>query len=191
MLAFPPKGAQALLEGEHRQGNSMRNVVMGGLALAGLMLAGGMVSAQGFVMPGETDEMSARIMAERQDRLEALTPVTDDLLRNPPDGEWVDWRRTYNGWGYSPLKQIDRRNVKGLQLVWSWSMASGPTNGVPLVHDGVIFVQHYGDTLEALDAASGDLLWRYRRRVPRGVAERPKRGLAHYGQDIYDTTMIG
>lgn len=166
----------------------MRNVVTGGLALAGLMLAGSAVWPQGFVMPSETDAMSGRIMAERQEKLKALTPVTDDLLRDPPDGEWVDWRRTYDGWGYSPLKQIDRGNVKGLQLAWSWSMASGPTNGVPLVHDGVIFIQHYGDTLEALDAATGDLLWRWQRRVPRGVAARQKRGIAIYGENVYATT---
>jgi alcohol dehydrogenase (cytochrome c) len=167
----------------------MRKAMTAGLALAaGFMLAGEAAQAQGFVMPAETDARSGQIMAQRQEKLEALTPVTDALLQNPPDGEWVDWRRTYDGWGYSPLKQINRGNVKGLQLAWSWSLASGPTNGVPLVHDGVIFVQHYGDTLEALDAATGDLLWRYKRRVPRGVAERQKRGIAIWGENIYATT---
>src|SRR5690606_1603146 len=42
--------------------------------------------------------------------------------------------------------------------------------------------------LEALDAASGDLLWRWQRRVPRGVAARQKRGIAIYGENIYATT---
>src|SRR5262249_29718252 len=32
--------------------------------------------------------------------LTAMTPVTDDMLKNPPPGDWLMWRRTYNGWGY-------------------------------------------------------------------------------------------
>ena len=44
-----------------------------------------------------------------------LTPVTDAMLRNPPASDWLMWRRTYNGWGYSPLDQINKDNVKDLQ----------------------------------------------------------------------------
>jgi glucose dehydrogenase len=35
-----------------------------------------------------------------------LTPVTDAMLRNPPAADWLMWRRTYDGYGYSPLDQI-------------------------------------------------------------------------------------
>ena len=45
-----------------------------------------------------------------------LTPVTDAMLRDPPAGDWLMWRRTYNGWGYSPLDQINKDNVKNLQV---------------------------------------------------------------------------
>src|SRR5690349_7999435 len=45
---------------------------------------------------------TATTIAQDANPLDALTPVTDDLLTNPPDGEWLMWRRTYNGWGYSP-----------------------------------------------------------------------------------------
>jgi alcohol dehydrogenase (cytochrome c) len=43
-----------------------------------------------------------------------LTPVTDAMLRDPPASDWLMWRRTYNGWGYSPLAQINKDNVKNL-----------------------------------------------------------------------------
>ena len=49
-----------------------------------------------------------------------ITPVTDTMLRDPPAGDWLMWRRTYNAWGYSPLEQINKSNVKNLKLVWTW-----------------------------------------------------------------------
>jgi hypothetical protein len=39
------------------------------------------------------------------------------MLEKPADGDWLMWRRTFNGWGYSPLAQITPANVKGLRLV--------------------------------------------------------------------------
>ena len=43
--------------------------------------------------------------AALQAPLDKLTPVTDAMLRNPPPGDWLNWRRTYNGWGYSPRRR--------------------------------------------------------------------------------------
>ena len=44
------------------------------------------------------------------------TPVTDNMLRNPPPGDWLMVRRTYQGWSHSPLRQVTRDNVKNLRL---------------------------------------------------------------------------
>ena len=55
-------------------------------------------------------------------QLKEFRPVTDAMLRNPGPGDWINWRRTDNAWGYSPLDQINRQNVQGLQLAWSWAM---------------------------------------------------------------------
>jgi alcohol dehydrogenase (cytochrome c) len=52
------------------------------------------------------------------DLSKSLTPVTDTMLRDPPAADWLMWRRTYNGWGYSPLDQINKSNVKNLQPAW-------------------------------------------------------------------------
>ena len=51
--------------------------------------------------------------------------VTDDVLRSPSDADWLQWRRTYDGWGYSPLDQIDRENVGTLRLAWSRALNPG------------------------------------------------------------------
>ena len=46
--------------------------------------------------------------------LQNYAPVTDARLKNPEDANWLMIRRTYDGWGYSPLKQITAANVARL-----------------------------------------------------------------------------
>lgn len=116
--------------------------------------------------------------------IDKVTPVTDEMLVNPPDGDWLMWRRTYNGWGYSPLDQINKDNVKGLQLAWSWSMSPGRTQETPLVHDGIIYIQNADQTVQALDAATGDLIWEYRYELPDAVSPGGERNKAIYGDKL-------
>ena len=61
------------------------------------------------------------------------------MLQNPPEGDWLNWRRTYDDYGFSPLKQINRSNVGDLRVAWTWSMPNGLTENTPLVHDGIHF----------------------------------------------------
>jgi len=98
--------------------------------------------------------------------LDALTPVSDEQLRNPPATEWLIWRRTYDDHGFSPLNQITKSNVGALRVVWSWSLPNGRTETTPLEHDGVLFTFSFGDNVQALNAATGDLLWQYSRELP-------------------------
>src|SRR3984957_14886790 len=65
--------------------------------------------------------------------LRALTPTPAKMLLNPPESDWLMWRRTYDAWGYSPLKQINADNVKNLTVAWSWAMTPGATETTPLV----------------------------------------------------------
>jgi alcohol dehydrogenase (cytochrome c) len=120
--------------------------------------------------------------------LDKIRPVTDALLTKVPDGEWLLWRRTYEAFGFSPLKKINKSNVNELRVAWTWSLPNGPNESTPVVHDGVLFVQSYGDKVQALDAATGDLLWQYSRRLPAGIAPSIKRGVGIYGMRIYITT---
>ena len=120
--------------------------------------------------------------------LDKYTPVTDALLSNPPAGEWLTWRRGYDGAGFSPLKQITKQNVGDLRTAWSWSLPNGSNEGTPLFHDGVLFVHAFGDKVQALDAATGDLLWQYSRRLPMGVNPTVKRAIAIYGDKVYTGT---
>jgi len=126
----------------------------------------------------------------KPDPLAALTPVTEDMLRNPPPGDWLMWRRTYDGWGYSPLDQINKDNVKNLRPAWTWSLTSGVTEIAPLVHDGVLFITNAGDKIQALNATNGDLLWEYRRDVPAKLLAQGGNVLAKRNMAIYGDKLI-
>ena len=87
--------------------------------------------------------------------------VTDTMLAAPKDGDWLSWRRTQNGHGFSPLDDIDRGNVKQLRLAWALTMREGSNQGTPLVHNGVMFLTHPQNVIQAVDAATGELIWVY------------------------------
>ena len=124
----------------------------------------------------------------RTSPLDKIRPVTEAMLNKVPDGDWLMWRRTYDAAGFSPLKQINKSNVGDLRVAWTWSLPSGANESTPIVHDGALFVHGYGDKVQALDAATGDLLWQYSRRLPKGTAPSVKRGLAIYGNRLYVPT---
>src|SRR6266568_1654625 len=90
-------------------------------------------------------------------------PVTDAMLENPSPADWINWRRTQDAWGFSPLNQINKQNVGRLQLAWSWAMAQGDNESGPLVYDGVMYLPNPRGVVQALDAATGDLLWEYKK----------------------------
>lgn len=122
----------------------------------------------------------------------SFTPVTDAMLLDPAPDDWINWRRTLDGWGYSPLDQINTTNVHRLQLVWSWALSSdGRPEPNPLVYDGVLYIASPRGIVEALDATTGELRWRYRHEHDmedlRGIVT--TRNLAIYDDKIYLTTF--
>ena len=124
----------------------------------------------------------------RLNPLDKIRPVTERMLTQAADGQWLTWRRTYDAFGFSPLKTITRANVNDLRVAWTWSLPNGPNESTPIAHDGVLFVHGYGDKVQALDAATGDLLWQYSRRLPSGVAPSVKRSMSIYGNRLYVPT---
>ena len=90
-------------------------------------------------------------------------PVTPEMLKNPPAGDWLIPGRNYERHGYSPLDEINRENVNGLQLKWVWAMNdSGANQTTPLVHNGVLYLASPSNIVQALDAKTGDLIWETR-----------------------------
>ena len=126
-----------------------------------------------------------------------FVPVTDAMLQAPAPGDWLMWRRTLDGWGYSPLDQIDRTNAGDLRLVWSRALRpGGRQQGTPLIYDGVMYMPNPSDVIQAIDAATGDLIWEYQRPLPDDACERilpgvctTNRNLAIYDELIIDTSV--
>jgi len=96
----------------------------------------------------------------------AFVPVTSDMLANPSPNDWLMYNRTYDAQRYSPLKQIDKTNVDQLRLVWSRSQSAGAQEGIPLVHDGIMYLMAPGAAVQALNATNGNLIWEYQRKIP-------------------------
>ena len=120
--------------------------------------------------------------------VDSFSPVTDELLANPPDAEWLSWRRTPDGHGYSPLDQLTPDNVDELRLAWVWTMEAGRVQTTPLVHDGVMYLANPGNVLQALDAQTGDIIWQYRREYPDGRRSNLMRTIALYQDKVFMTT---
>jgi PQQ-dependent dehydrogenase (methanol/ethanol family) len=120
-------------------------------------------------------------------------PVTNDMLLNPSPDDWLMYSRTYDAWRYSPLKQINKKTVKDLRMVWVRGLDPGVTETIPIVHDGVMYVIVPGGAVDALDATTGDLIWEYKRAYKNpqtGSVERTKT-LAIYEEMVYFTTPDG
>jgi len=61
---------------------------------------------------------------------------------------------------YSSLDQINRDNVTGLEVAWTFETGGGAPNFNPIVVDGVMYVLA-GGAYVALDAATGEEIWRH------------------------------
>jgi hypothetical protein len=72
-----------------------------------------------------------------QAQVRQTSVVSDVTLQNSDPDDWLNWRRTLDGWGYSPLDQIHRDNVDRMQLAWSWGLEPGVSQTTPLVYVAV------------------------------------------------------
>ena len=122
--------------------------------------------------------------------LERFSPVTEAKLAKPPPGDWLSWRRTRDGQAYSPLDQIDRGNVDQLKLAWVLAMHDGSNQVTPLVHDGIMYLTHPGNIVQAVAADTGDVIWEYRYRFPAEARTLggPTRNIAIYGDKLFLAT---
>src|SRR5260370_38165725 len=99
--------------------------------------------------------------------LQNYKPVTAERLKNPEDSDWLMVRRTYNGWGYSPLFQITTANVQRLQPVWV--LATGVNNGHEaepgIVNNRILFGGTPGTQVMPINERTGTNPWAYRKQM--------------------------
>ena len=124
-------------------------------------------------------------------------PVTEEMLKNPSPDDWLMYSRTYDAQRYSPLKQIDKQNVATLGLAWTKALPTGTMEGIPLVHNGVMYVIAPAGAIDALNAATGDPIWEYKHQMQGGgnASSARSKTIAIY-QDVIiycapDSTIVG
>src|SRR6186997_876784 len=110
------------------------------------------------------------VVAPMPEILKTYTAVTADRLQKPADGDWLMIRRSYDGWGYSPLDQITPANVSRLEPAWVFSTGvSSGHEAAPIVNNGVMFVSTPSHQVVAIDAKTGVILWRWIKEVAENV----------------------
>jgi alcohol dehydrogenase (cytochrome c) len=120
-----------------------------------------------------------------QETRKPFVPVEDELLWKPDPADWLSWRRTLDGQGFSPLNEINRNNVRQMRLMWTRPLNGNSNESTPLVYRGIMYVPNSGDVIQAYDAKNGQLLWEYKR--PSGGNMR-NRTMAIWGTMLLDAS---
>jgi alcohol dehydrogenase (cytochrome c) len=127
--------------------------------------------------------------------------VTDwRLLEADKDANnWLTYYRTYNGWRYSPLSQVNLQNVRRLTPKWTLSLGeAGNQQATALVNNGVLIVTatlgQEKNRVFAVDAASGRVLWKHEHKLPEELSGLVRlipmnRGVALYKDKVYFGTL--
>jgi alcohol dehydrogenase (cytochrome c) len=126
---------------------------------------------------------------------EPVGSVTDKDLQAAAgnNGNWLLYGRTYDAHRYSPLAQINKKNVKNLIPVWSFQ--TGVLDGfecTPLVIDGIMYVTTPWNHAYAIDCKTGSQIWHYQKSLPENLAlccDAVNRGFAALGDRLYMTTL--
>ena len=134
-----------------------------------------------------------------EDARPGLRPVTAERIQNADaePGNWLSHGRTYDEQRYSPLQRINASNVAQLGLTWHFDIDTNRAmEATPVVADGVMYVTAAWSELYALDAATGELLWKYDPQVPRSwgtyaCCDVPNRGAALWNDKVYVATLDG
>src|SRR5262245_34982625 len=112
--------------------------------------------------------------------------ITQERLLKPRNGDWLSYRRTYDVFGFSPLAQINRNNVKNLRAVWSYPVQDDsrwvPT---PIVANGIMYVAEGKGRVLAFDVPTGEIKWIHTRSYPEDIRA-SQAYLRHRGVSVFE-----
>ena len=128
--------------------------------------------------------------------------VDDQRIIEAPEaepGSWLSYGQTYKEQRFSQLNQINQSNINDLGIVWHKSIGdfNQRMQGTPLVVDGTMYVTNGWSVVWALDAVTGEELWRYDPEVDRSYIKLAccgpahNRGVAVYQGKVYVATFDG
>ena len=103
-----------------------------------------------------------------------------------PGGEWLSYGRDYQEQRFSPLTEINRETVEGLDLKWSFEFDTARgMEATPIVHNGVIYVSTGWSHVHAIDARTGKQLWHFDAKVDKAHLVRTCCGPVNRGVAIW------
>ena len=112
-------------------------------------------------------------------------PPTRAAALKPDPANWPSYSGSYDSRRFSALKQVTPANAHQLQAKWVYHMAGmKDLETVPLVMNGVMYISQF-NRLDAIDARSGNLIWKYQRNP---VSTAWQRGTAFYNNRLYLVT---
>jgi quinohemoprotein ethanol dehydrogenase len=119
--------------------------------------------------PSETVTVGAGAQGEavEEETIAAAPAFSADDLTAEPSENWITNGGTLMNQRYSPLDQIDTKNVADLKGVWRTHLRKSATaakysaESQPLVYDGVIYVPTGEDDVFAVSVATGNILWHH------------------------------
>lgn len=158
------------------------------------LVVGGLVLATSV----RAQEQVETITKKAATREPTFTDVTDDMLKNArTDGKnWAIYGRDYTNQRYSPLAQITSTNVGSLRMAWMFQTGIsrlGSFETSPTVVDGVMYLTTPYNTAMAVDARSGQQIWRYEHKpsitAPIYCCGPNNRGVAISGSTVYMGTL--
>jgi alcohol dehydrogenase (cytochrome c) len=98
----------------------------------------------------------------------AAGPVTAaQLAQNAGKTTWLHYGGDYRNFRHSPVASLTPASVKRLHVAWSAPTGTtGQFEASPVVYGGVMYVSSSYNRLLALDAKTGEILWRYDVQLP-------------------------
>ncbi len=141
----------------------------------------------------ESEETSAAAFSNQPAAVRFPSPADADTR----PGDWLAHGRTWSEQRFSPLEQINRQTVAELSLAWSLDLPDPRgQEASPIVIDGVMYTTAAWSVVYALDAVSGEELWRYDPQVDRSHAvdaccDVVNRGVAWWEGKVFVGTLDG
>ena len=129
---------------------------------------------------------------EIRGELTTQQPATAQPIDGIPDADWPAYARTQSGLRYSPLTQINEKNVKDLQVAWTYHSGetktandSGETTNqvTPIKVGDNMYICTTHQRLVALDPATGKEKWNF---DPQLKADHTYQHLTCRGVSYYD-----
>jgi alcohol dehydrogenase (cytochrome c) len=165
---MPPGGAGNLTDGDYL------NIVAHILSVNGMdQIEDALTASSDFTIAENVSEIVAARQRPEPPAPEGLTvagnvedfvdfvPLTAERLANPDPADWPAMRRNPHAHSYSPLDQVNSDNVGNLTLEWVWTMHEGDSEPSPLVYNGIVYLINPGNVIQALDGATGELIWEH------------------------------